>query len=192
VASSAGFCSGRVTDVVVDGVLELVVDEKFNEGLPPNLIVARDADDPQAGLHHGFKGMQIAASAITAEALKQTMPSSVFSRSTEAHNQDKVSMGTIAARDARTVNGLVREVAAIHLLALAQAIDLRGGQLASPAVRAAHALIREVSPFVDRDRRLDRDVAAVTELIETGALRRAVGLSDEDFIAGQELADLAD
>jgi len=100
-------------------------------------------------------------------------------------------MGTIAARDARTVNGLVREVAAIHLLALAQAIDLRGQQLASPAVRAAHALIREVSPFVDRDRRLDRDVAAITELIETGALRRAVGLSDEDFIAGQELADLA-
>jgi histidine ammonia-lyase len=101
-------------------------------------------------------------------------------------------MGTIAARDARTVNGLVREVAAIHLLALAQAIDLRGAHLASPAVRAAHALIREVSPFVDRDRRLDRDVNAVIDLIETGALRRAIGLSDEDFIAGQDLADLAD
>ena len=175
---------------LLDRQLELVVDEKFNEGLPPNLIVARDADDPQAGLHHGFKGMQIAASSITAEALKNTMPTSVFSRSTEAHNQDKVSMGTIAARDARTINGLVREVAAIHLLALAQAIDLRGAELASPSVRAAHALIREVSPFVDRDRRLDRDVAAVMELIESGALRRAVGLSDEEFIAGRELGDL--
>jgi histidine ammonia-lyase/phenylalanine ammonia-lyase len=177
---------------LLDRQLELVVDEKFNEGLPPNLIVAREADDPEAGLHHGFKGMQIAASAITAEALKQTMPSSVFSRSTEAHNQDKVSMGTIAARDARTVNGLVREVAAIHLLALAQAIDLRGAELASPSVRAVHALIREVSPFVDRDRRLDRDVAAVIELIESGALRRAAGLSDEDFVAGKDLTDLAE
>ena len=175
---------------LLDRQLELVVDEKFNEGLPPNLIVAREADDPQAGLHHGFKGMQIAASSITAEALKNTMPTSVFSRSTEAHNQDKVSMGTIAARDARTINGLVREVAAIHLLALAQAIDLRGAELASPSVRAVHALIREVSPFVDRDRRLDRDVTAVMELIESGALRRAVGLSDEDFIAGRELGDL--
>lgn len=174
---------------LLDRQLELVVDEKFNEGLPPNLIVARDADDPQAGLHHGFKGMQIAASAITAEALKQTMPSSVFSRSTEAHNQDKVSMGTIAARDARTVNGLVREVAAIHLLALAQAIDLRGAHLAAPAVRAVHSLVRAVSPFVDRDRRLDRDIAAVISLIESGALRRAAGLSDDDFIAGQEFAD---
>jgi len=51
---------------LLDRQLELVVDEKFNEGLPPNLIVARDEDDPQAGLHHGFKGMQIAASAVTA------------------------------------------------------------------------------------------------------------------------------
>ena len=173
---------------LLDRQLELVVDEKFNEGLPPNLIVAREPGDPQAGLHHGFKGMQIAASAITAEALKQTMPSSVFSRSTEAHNQDKVSLGTIAARDARTVNGLVREVAAIHLLALAQAIDLRGAHLAAPAVRAVHSLIRAVSPFVDRDRRLDRDIAAVIDLIECGALRRAAGLSDDDFIAGRELA----
>lgn len=166
---------------LLDRQLALVVDEKFNGGLPPNLIVARPPDDPEAGLHHGFKGMQIAASAVTAEALKQTGPVSVFSRSTEAHNQDIVSMGTISARDARTVNGLVREVAAIHLLALAQAIDLRGAHSAAPAVRAVHGLIREHSPFVTRDRRLDHDIAAVAGLIETGALRRAAGFGDETF-----------
>ncbi|WP_328315553.1 HAL/PAL/TAL family ammonia-lyase [Streptomyces sp. NBC_00388] len=158
---------------LMDRQLALVIDEKFSQGLPPNLVVPRCADDPQAGLHHGFKGMQIAASAVTAEALKQTGPVSVFSRSTEAHNQDIVSMGTISARDARTVNGLVREVAAIHLLALAQALDLRGVERASPAVRAVHSMIRQHSDFVDRDRRLDRDIAAVADLIETGALRRA-------------------
>lgn len=163
---------------LLDRQLALVVDEKFNEGLPPNLVVPRRADDPGAGLHHGFKGMQIAASAVTAEALKQTGPVSVFSRSTEAHNQDVVSMGTISARDARTVNGLVREVAAIHLLALAQAIDLRGAEKASPAVRAVHGLIREHSAFVTRDRRLDEDIEAVSGLIESGALRRAAGFAD--------------
>ncbi|MGW7074712.1 aromatic amino acid lyase [Streptomyces sp. NPDC054866] len=166
---------------LLDRQLALVVDEKFNEGLPPNLVVARDPDDPEAGLHHGFKGMQIAASAVTAEALKQTGPASVFSRSTEAHNQDIVSMGTISARDARTVNGLVREVAAIHLLALAQALDLRGVEKASPAIRAVHALIREHSAFVTHDRRLDQDIAAVIGLIETGSLRRAAGIGDDDF-----------
>ncbi|WP_432011210.1 aromatic amino acid lyase [Streptomyces cucumeris] len=165
---------------LLDRQLALVVDEKFNAGLPPNLIVARPPDDPEAGLHHGFKGMQIAASAVTAEALKQTGPVSVFSRSTEAHNQDIVSMGTIAARDARTVNGLVREVAAIHLLALAQALDLRGVEAASPAVRAVHRLIRKHSAFVTHDRRLDHDIEAVIGLIETGALRRATGIDDTD------------
>ena len=45
--------------------------------------------------------LQIAASALTAEALKTTMPASVFSRSTECHNQDKVSMGLNAAVNAR-------------------------------------------------------------------------------------------
>ncbi|MEU2711956.1 aromatic amino acid ammonia-lyase [Streptomyces sp. NPDC007205] len=166
---------------LLDRQLALVVDEKFNGGLPPNLVLARPADDPEAGLHHGFKGMQIAASAVTAEALKQTGPVSVFSRSTEAHNQDIVSMGTISARDARTVNGLVREVAAIHLLALAQAVELRGVEGASPAVRAVHELIREHSAFVTRDRRLDQDIEAVIGLIESGALRRAAGFTDEDF-----------
>ncbi|WP_416961492.1 aromatic amino acid lyase [Streptomyces sp. Agncl-13] len=175
---------------LLDRQLALVVDEKFNEGLPPNLVVPRRPDDPEAGLHHGFKGMQIAASAVTAEALKHTGPASVFSRSTEAHNQDVVSMGTIAARDARTVNGLVREVAAIHLLALAQAIDLRGVEQAAPAVRAVHGLIREHSAFVARDRRLDADIEAVAGLIEGGALRRAAGLSDEDFAIGADATGL--
>lgn len=175
---------------LMDRQLALVVDEKFNGGLPPNLIVPRAADDPQAGLHHGFKGMQIAASAVTAEALKQTGPASVFSRSTEAHNQDKVSMGTIAARDARTVNALVREVAAIHLLALAQAVELRGVERCAPATRAVHALLREHSAFVTHDRRLDADIAAVIGLIESGAVRRAAGLDDTDFITGRGLADV--
>src|SRR5215208_6325145 len=88
---------------LMDRQLELVVDEKFNAGLTPNLIPFFDEDSTEAGLHHGFKGMQLCCSAMTAEALKLSNPASVFSRSTEAHNQDKVSMGSIAARDARSV-----------------------------------------------------------------------------------------
>jgi histidine ammonia-lyase len=50
-------------------------------------------------------------SALCAEALKLTMPASVFSRSTENHNQDKVSMGTIAARDLLRILDLTETVA---------------------------------------------------------------------------------
>ena len=80
---------------LLDRQLALLVDTRYNHGLPSNLSGAQ-AD--RAMLNHGFKAVQIGASAWTAEALKQTMPASVFSRSTECHNQDKVSMGTIAAR----------------------------------------------------------------------------------------------
>lgn len=159
---------------LLDRQLELAVDEKFNNGLTANLIPLVDSTSWAAGLHHGFKGMQISASSLTAEALKWTMPATSFSRSTEAHNQDKVSMGTIAARDARSVAGLVAEVAAIHLLALCQAADLRGVDRLSGATRAAYEEVRAVSPFVDGDRPLDQDIEAVAHLIRSGTIRKAV------------------
>jgi phenylalanine ammonia-lyase len=160
---------------LADRQLQLVIDEKFNRGLTPNLIAP--AGDDEAGLHHGFKGMQIAASALTAEALQRTNPATAFSRSSEAHNQDKVSMGTIAARGLRDINELTRSVLAIHLLALCQALDLRGVRRASPASQRVHALIREHAPFVARDRRMDGDIAAVCDLIASGELRKAAGVA---------------
>ena len=83
--------------------------------------------------------MQLSCSALTAEALKLCNPASIHSRSTEAHNQDKVSMGTIAARDARTIVEILQHIAAIHLIAIAQALELRGVEQASPKAREAHA-----------------------------------------------------
>ncbi|WP_206040605.1 aromatic amino acid ammonia-lyase [Rhodococcus sp. HNM0563] len=154
---------------MLDRQLELIVDEKFNNGLTANLVPWMTDTDERRGLLHGFKGMQIAASALTAEALKLTMPATSFSRSTEAHNQDKVSMGTIAARDARTVIDLTRRVAAIHLIALSQAVDIRGVEVLSPATESYFRKLREVSPFVSEDRALDGDITAVAALIEAGA-----------------------
>ncbi|MBW4721478.1 HAL/PAL/TAL family ammonia-lyase [Saccharothrix obliqua] len=178
-ADSLKVAAANVADLL-DRQLALVVDEKFNAGLTPNLVAWQPDGDERQGLHHGFKGMQIACSSITAEALGGAAPATVFSRSTEAHNQDKVSMATTAARGARTVVGLCREVAAIHLIALAQAIDLRGAASAAPAVRAAHALLRERVPFADTDRRMDHDVRVVVELVRGGDLRRAAGVADQD------------
>ena len=58
-------------------------------------------------------------------------------------------MGTIAARDARSIVEIAQHIAAIHLIALAQALDLRGVEQASPKVREAHALIRARVAFLD-------------------------------------------
>jgi histidine ammonia-lyase len=118
--------------------------------------------------------MQLCCSAMTAEALKISNPASVFSRSTEAHNQDKVSMGSIAARDARSIIELAQNVAAIHLLAVCQALDLRGAQKASPKTRAAHELVRSHVPFLDGDRRMDTDIKEMVDLIRSGELSERV------------------
>jgi phenylalanine ammonia-lyase len=159
---------------LMDRQLELVVDEKFNAGLTPNLIPYFDADSPEAGVHHGFKGMQLCSSAMTAEAMKLSAPSSVHSRSTECHNQDKVSMGTIAARDARSIVELAHNVAAIHLIAVCQALELRGAEKASPRTRAALELVRSRVTFLDADRRMDRDIKEVVDLIRSRELSRSV------------------
>lgn len=155
---------------LLDRQLALIVDEKYSNGLPANLAVSRCPDDPEAGLHHGFKGAQIAASALAAEAMRlASAPASMFSRSTETHNQDKVSMGTIAARDARTVIELVEQLTAIHLHVLCQAADLRGIDCLSPSTRSAYESIRSQVPTVEVDRRLDHDVANIVWLLRSNA-----------------------
>jgi histidine ammonia-lyase/phenylalanine ammonia-lyase len=160
---------------LLDRQLELMVDEKFNNGLTPNLIADLPDDHPEKGIYHGFKGMQLAMSALAAEALNRCMPLTVFSRSTEAHNQDKVSMGSIAARQARDVVDIVERCCAIHLLAACQAADLRGAEKLG-RTRVAYERIRAISPFVERDRELEEDVYAVAEMIHSGSLLGALGL----------------
>ncbi len=157
---------------LLDRQLELLVDEKFNAGLTANLIPRFDADHPQAGLHHGFKGMQLCCSAMTAEAMKLCNPATIHSRSTECHNQDKVSMGAIAARDARTIVELAQNIAAIHLIASCQALELRGVERCSPLTYEPFRVLREHVAFLDRDRYLDDDIATTVALIQSGELSR--------------------
>jgi phenylalanine ammonia-lyase len=159
---------------LIDRQLELVVDEKFNRGLTANLIQRLEPTHPEAGLHHGFKGLQLCASAMTAEAMHLSAPTTIHSRSTEAHNQDKVSMGTIAARDARSIVELAQNIAAIHLMACCQALELRGIEQASPRTQAAFHRVREHVAFLDRDRYLDADIATTVALIQSGAMSEFV------------------
>jgi len=98
------------------------------------------------------------------------MPMTVFSRSTEAHNQDKVSMGAAAARTARDVIEIAERCCAIHLLGACQAADLRGADRLGSGTRRAYDAVRGVSPFVERDRALQADIMAVAGLIREGSL----------------------
>ena len=156
---------------LLDRQLALLVDTRYSNGLPQNLSGSTGA---RAAINHGLKAVQIAASAWTAEALKLTMPASVFSRSTECHNQDKVSMGTIAARDALRVLELSEQVAAASMIAVVQALRLRKrkGELTDAAIgpRISDFLAGagETIPFIDNDVALDALLGRLVEAIGYG------------------------
>ena len=150
---------------LLDRQLALLVDVKYNRGLAANLSGAQNMS-----YNHGFKAVQIAASAWAAEALKNTMPASVFSRSTECHNQDKVSMGTIAARDCARNNELTAQVSAAALLAAFQALHLRlqTGELSPAALGAAGQTRAEIAAFfapLQDDRPLEADLRKTVAMI---------------------------
>jgi histidine ammonia-lyase len=152
---------------LLDRQLVSLCQPAVTNGLPTDLVAV---PEPESAAHHGFKAMQITASALAAEALKLTMPASVFSRSTENHNQDKVSMGTIAANDCLRILDLVETIAAVHLLALAQAVDLRDRLHCGSRTLLFHDAVRSVATMNTRDRRQDHDIDAVLSLIERRAL----------------------
>ncbi len=161
---------------LVDRQIALLVDPKVNAGLPANL---SGANGPEAATDHGLKALQITASACTAEALKLCIPASIFSRSTESHNQDKVSLGTIAARDCRRILELAEQVAACGLLAAAQGAELRlraegraPDSLQGPAGETL-AWVRRHSALVESDRALEGDLRALI----AGLRERDAGLA---------------
>jgi len=152
---------------MADRQVMLLVNPQMSRGLPEDLVGVAGGEQ---FFHHGFKAMSITASALAAEALKLTMPAASFSRSSESHNQDKVSMGTIAARDAEQVCTIVERAVAIHLLAAAQGCDLRGHSEERPRLAALIQSIRKLSPHLAADRPLDRDIEAMAQAIAGGRL----------------------
>src|SRR5262245_25887202 len=151
---------------LLDRQMALLVDSRYSNGLPANLSCV---EGPRAAINHGLKALQISVSAWTAEALKLTMPASVFSRSTECHNQDKVSMGTIAARDCLRVLDLTEQVVAALLITVRQGVWLRR-KLNPAAVPQAslEQMLRWLAAdiaVIEEDRRLEPDLRLLLDRI---------------------------
>ncbi len=165
---------------LLDRQLAQLVDHKMNHGLPRNLTGATADRLP---LNHGFKAVQIGVSAWTAEALKQTLSASIFSRLTECHNQDKVSMGTIAARDAERVIILTEQVVAALCCASVQAIHLKGlKQQLSPVLRAFMDWTLHSFALVVEDRPLQTELQQMIDRFAN------FELSNTDWMLQQEQA----
>ena len=152
--------SASVADLA-DCQYALLVDSRLNSGLPETLVAYQGC---------GLKALQLTSSALTARAVQRSAPDTVLSRSTEAHNQDKVSMGLNAALNAAEVTTLFQQVLAVELIALSNAGQLRDERRLSPAGRHLLDQIRTYSPVLENDRRLDRDIEGLTQAIDEGLL----------------------
>ena len=145
----------------------LLVDPNLNGGLTPFLAGA-------SGLESGMMLYQYTAAALVSENKVLAHPASADSIPTSANQEDHVSMGSIAARHARTVLEHVEQVLAIELVVAAQALDQRlalvEGAAPGAGVNEALARVRARIPYLDRDREPGPDLAAATALVRKGAL----------------------
>jgi phenylalanine ammonia-lyase len=149
-------------------LVAMMVDERFSNGLPPNLA-------PNPGLFSGLKGLQLCLTSLVCALRQLANPSMIHTLPTEQYNQDIVSLGMHSALTAMQMTTFLRDAVAIALITLCQAVDLRGGSEAlGQGCRAIYERVRSQVPFLDEDRPLDRDITKVAELI----MQRAISLPE--------------
>ena len=145
-----------------NAIMAVLVDDRFNQGLPVNLT-------PHPGANMGFKGMQLSVTSLACAVRQMAGPSSIHSLPTEQYNQDVVSLGMHAAVTAMDALECLRNETAMVLLASAQAVDLRGGPAKMGAgSRAVYESVRQVAAFQEKDRPMEHEVAAVAAKILAG------------------------
>jgi histidine ammonia-lyase len=133
----------------------------LTSGLPAFLV-------KEAGLNSGFMMLQITAAALASETKVFAAPHSVDSIPTSGNQEDYVSMGMGAARRLRPMLDNLENILAIELLSACQGIDLLAPLKTGTEARTALSGVRKVSKFVEADRSLAPDIAAVQGLVAEG------------------------
>lgn len=143
----------------------------------PNLSSLPAFLTPNGGLNSGFMIMQYSAASLVSENKVLAHPASVDSIPSSANQEDHVSMGTIAARKARSILDNAANVVAMELLAACQAIDLRKKEdelKLGQGSQAAYRLVRRKVKPLEEDRIMYPDIQASKEMISTGKLVQTV------------------
>ncbi|MEU5090328.1 tyrosine 2,3-aminomutase [Streptomyces sp. NPDC021356] len=160
--------------VLAERQLNRLLNRHLSYGLPEFLVAANP------GLNCGFAGAQYPATALVAE--NRTIgPASTQSVPSNGDNQDVVSMGLIAGRNARRVLGNNNRILAVEFLAAAQAVDVsRRYEDLSPASQATYDAVRSLVPALGVDRYMADDIELVAAALSRGefltALARYTGI----------------
>jgi histidine ammonia-lyase len=143
--------------------VDRLVNPALNEHLPPFLA-------SQAGLESGLMMAQVSAASLVGECRVLAHPASPGTITTSGNKEDFVCMGMSAALKAARTLASARLVVAIEALCAARALDLLRPLNSSAVIETARERLRAVSPPLEGDRPLYRDIAAIGDLLATGAL----------------------
>lgn len=148
-----------------DRHLARLINPADNNGLPANL------SDKQSHSQCAFKGVQIQSGMYDVYSSLLSIPVTTFFGIHEENNQDITShaltSGILGLENIR----LVRYSLAQNFIAIAQAVDLRGGpQLLSPKTKPVYEFIRQYVDYVSIERAMNNDIECIYEKIQNGDL----------------------
>ncbi len=163
-AADAMACAIAEVGAIAERRIAMLIDSNVSR-LPPFLTA-------NAGLNSGFMIAHVTAAALASENKTYAHPASVDSLPTSANQEDHVSMATFAARRLQPMIANVAHILAIEWLAAAQGIEFLRPLQSSPAIEAAHALLRTQCPAMAQDRYIAPDIERAAALVNDGALAR--------------------
>jgi histidine ammonia-lyase len=156
---------------LADRQVLMIVSEKFNRGLPANLIDTKSIPPDEQHIHHGLKGVHQTVGALASEMIQKSIPSGIFSRSSESHNQDKVSLGMSSAMSCMEMLEGVFKILSMQLVCLSQALDLREIELQGEKSRSIYKVVRTHVRFMNQDRSLGHEISNLVTAFKEEALQ---------------------
>lgn len=152
-----------------DRHLHRLVDPNENNDLPANL------SDKAALTQCAFKGVQIQSGMFDVYSSLLSIPVSTFFGIHEEANQDitahSLTSGILGLENLR----LARYSTAQNLLAVVQAVDLRGGvKQLSPKTQPVYEFIRSKTKYVKKERPLNNEIETIYEILKNGELLQVI------------------
>ena len=141
--------------------IDRLVNPDLNQGLPAFLAA-------HPGVSSGFMIGHVAAVSLLNECKVLAHPASVDNVPTSGGQEDHVSMGMTAALKLRTIVENGEYIAAIELLAAAEALRYRESFEPGPELRRVRDVIRTIAPPLGEDRPLSVDIENVAGAIRQG------------------------
>lgn len=152
-----------------DRHLHRLVSPHENNGLPANL------SDPEAISSCAFKGMQLQSGMFDVYSMTLAQPVTTLFGIHEEANQDITVHSLTSAIMAQTNLEILRYSLAMNLIAVAQAVDLRGGpKNLSPRTRPVYEFVRSHTSYVSKERPLHADIETISQSIQSGALNQVL------------------